>query len=41
MTASVALWSKTTSSARCFNSVFITVEFGKNKAIAQIISSLK
>ena len=33
MTASVASWSMTTSSARCFNSFIITVEFGTNKAI--------
>ena len=37
MTASVASWSTTTSSARCFNSVIITVEFGTNKAISKII----
>ena len=41
MTASVASWSMTTSSARCFNGVIITVEFGTNKAISQILFSLK
>ena len=41
MTASVASWSMTTSSARCFNSVIITVEFGTNKAISLILFSLK
>ena len=41
MTASVASWSMTTSSARCFNSVIITVEFETNKAISKIPFSLK
>ena len=41
MTASVALWSMTTSSARCFNSVIIKVEFGMNKAILLILFSFK
>ena len=41
MTASVASWSTTTSSARCFNSVFITVMFGTNKVISKILFSLK
>ena len=41
MTASFASWSMTTSSARCFNSVIITVEFGANKAISKILFSLK
>ena len=40
MTASVASWSMT-SSARCFNSVIITVEFGTNKAIPKIPFPLK
>ena len=39
MTACVASWSMTTSSARCFNSGFIAVEFGKNKAFSQILLS--
>ena len=39
MTASVASWSMTTSSARCFNSVIIMVEFGTNKAISKILFS--
>ena len=37
MTASVASWSMTTSSSRCFN----TVEFGTNKAISKILFSLR
>ena len=41
VTASVASWSMKTRSARCFNSVIITVEFGTNKAISQILFSLK
>ena len=41
MTASVASWSMTTSSAKCFNSVIITIEFGMNKAISQILFSFK
>ena len=41
MTASVASWSMTSSSARCFNSAIITVEFGTNKIISKIIFSLK
>ena len=41
MTASVASWSMTTSSARCFNGIIITVEFGMNKAISKILFSLK
>ena len=41
MTASVASWSMTTSSARCFISVIITVEFGTNKAFKKILFSLK
>ena len=41
MTASVASWPMTTSSARCFNSVIITVEFGTNKAISKILFSFK
>ena len=41
MTASVASWSMTTSSAWCFSSVIITVEFGTNKAISEILFSLK
>ena len=40
MTASVVSWSMTTSSARRFNGVIITVEFGTNKAISQILFSL-
>ena len=41
MTESAASWTMTTSSARCFNSVIITVEFGTNKAISKILFSLK
>ena len=41
MTASVAWWSMTTSCARCFNTVIITVEFGMNKVISTILFSLK
>ena len=41
MTASVASWSMTTSSARCFNSVIIRVEFGTNEAISKILFLLK
>ena len=41
MTASVASWSMTTSSARFINSVIVTVEFGTNKAISKILFSLK
>ena len=41
MTASIASWSMTTSSAMCFNSVIITVELGTNKAISKILFSLK
>ena len=37
MTTSVASWSMTTSSARCFNGDIITVEFGTNKAISDIL----
>ena len=40
MTASVASWSMTTSSARCFDSVIIMVEIGTNNAILQILFSL-
>ena len=40
MTASVASWTMTTSSAKCFNSIIITVEFGTNKAISKILFSL-
>ena len=40
-TASVASWSMTASSARCFNRVIITVEFGTNKVISHILFSLK
>ena len=41
MTASVASWSMTTSSAKCFSSVIIMVLFGTNKAISHILFSLK
>ena len=41
MTESVASWSMTTSSAKCFNSVIITVEFGTNKVISKILFSLR
>ena len=41
MTTSVASWLMTTSSAWCFNSVIIMVEFGRNKAISKILFSLK
>ena len=41
MTASVASWSVTSSSAWCFNSVIITVEFGTINAISQILFSLR
>ena len=41
MTASVASWLMTTSSARCFIRVIITVEFGANKAISDILFSPK
>ena len=41
VTASVASWSMTTSSARCFKSEMITVELGTNKVISHILLSFK